>query len=79
MREGNPDEDSIMSGETRAAEDANSQAEIVVSDKASLERWSKALGVTQEALESAVQAVGPRVDRIKDYLAGGMAGEQADA
>jgi hypothetical protein len=28
----------------------------------------------------AVQVVGPRVDRIKDYLgAGGMAGDQSDA
>jgi hypothetical protein len=31
-------------------------------------------------LMKAVQVVGPRVDRIKDYLgAGGMAGDQADA
>ena len=28
----------------------------------------------------AIQVVGPRVDRIKDYLgAGGMAGDQVDA
>ena len=31
-------------------------------------------------LLKAMQVVGPRVDRIKDYLgAGGMAGEQVDA
>lgn len=68
-----------MTNETRAADDANSKEEVEVGNKASLERWSKALGVTGEALESAVQAVGPRVDRIKDYLAAGMAGEQEDA
>jgi hypothetical protein len=34
--------------------------------------------VTPEALRAAVQAVGPRVDRIKDHLTGGAAGRQQD-
>ena len=68
-----------MTREIDAARDAGSQAEVDIADRGSLRRWSAALGVTAEALESAVQAVGPRVDRIKDYLAGGMAGEQEDA
>jgi hypothetical protein len=41
---------------------------------------SAALGTTDEALLKAIQVVGPRVDRVKDYLgAGGMAGDQVDA
>jgi hypothetical protein len=69
-----------MSHESRAAEDAQSEAHVESSDKASLDRWAQALGVTPEALESAVQAVGPRVDKIKEYLgAGGMAGDQEAA
>ncbi len=64
---------------TQAARDAASTEEVQIGDRESLTRWSAALGVPAEALESAVQAVGPRVDRIKDYLAGGMAGEQEDA
>lgn len=60
-----------------AAKDPSSQAEVVIDDKVSCERWADALGVTDEALAGAVQAVGPRVDRIKEYLgAGGMAAEQ---
>lgn len=65
--------------ETEAARNAASTAEVEIGDPESLRRWSAALGVTAEALESAVQAVGPRVDRIKDYLTGGMAAEQEDA
>ncbi len=68
-----------MTGESSAADDAASTAMVTLDDEASLARWSKALGVTSEALESAVKAVGPRVDRIKDYLTGGMAGDQEDA
>lgn len=63
-----------------AAEDPASRAEVDVDDKASIERWSRALGTTDAALMNAVQAVGTRIDRIKDYLgAGGMAADQADA
>lgn len=65
--------------ERDAARNAASTAEVDIGDRESLRRWSAALGVPAEALESAVQAVGPRVDRIKDYLTGGMAGEQEDA
>lgn len=67
-----------MTTESDAASNAGSQAEVDIAERRSLQRWSAALGVTAEALESAVRAVGPRVDRIKDYLAGGMAGKQED-
>ena len=66
-----------MSTEIRAAEDPASQAAVDVSDRAAIARWTRALGVTDEALLRAVQKVGDRVDRIKDYLTGGMAGEQS--
>ena len=68
----------LMTRESDAASNAGSQAEVDIAERRSLQRWSAALGVTAEALESAVRAVGPRVDRIKDYLAGGMAGKQED-
>ena len=67
-----------MSAETTAAEDPSSDAHIDVSDKAAVERWSQALAVTDEALLKAVQRVGTRIDRIKDYLTGGGAAEQSD-
>jgi hypothetical protein len=42
-------------------------------------RWTEALGTTDEALMKAVQVVGTRIDRIKEYLgSGGMAGDQED-
>ncbi len=68
-----------MSSENQAAMNPNSEAKVDVQDRESLQRWASALGVTAEALESAVQAVGPRVDLIKDYLTAGMAGDQEDA
>jgi len=68
-----------MSTATQAAEDPRSQAEVDVGTPEAVARWSEALGITDEALARAVRAVGPRVDRIKDYLgAGGMAGDQED-
>ena len=67
-----------MSIETKAAEDPESEAHIDVSDKAAVERWSKALAVTDEALCKAVQEVGTRIDKIKDYLTGGGAAQQSD-
>ncbi len=67
-----------MTSETQAADDPASQVEIDVHDQASIERWTRALGVTDEALMKAVQVVGTRVDRIKDYLGPGRAGEQSD-
>ena len=64
----------------QAAEDPGSQAQVDLSSPAAIERWSQALGTTDEALQQAVKAVGPRVDKVKEYLgAGGMAGDQADA
>lgn len=74
-----PSHGSDMTDERSAAENASSTAEVSPDDEASLARWSSALGVTSEALESAVKAVGPRIDKIKDYLTGGMAGDQEDA
>jgi len=69
-----------MTTETRAADDPRSQAVVDIGDAAAVRRWTEALGITDEALMKAVQVVGPRVDRIKDYLgAGGMAGDQVDA
>jgi hypothetical protein len=69
-----------MSNETEAAEDPASHARVDVSDAAAIARWTAALGTTDEALLKAIQVVGPRVDKIKDYLgAGGGAGEQVDA
>jgi len=69
-----------MSNETEEAEDPASHARIDVSDAAAIARWTTALGTTDEALLKAVQVVGPRIDRIKDYLgAGDAAGEQVDA
>ena len=69
-----------MSTPPEDARDPASQADVDVGSAAQIERWSQALGVTDEALMKAVQVVGPRVDLIKDYLgAGGMAGQQEDA
>jgi hypothetical protein len=67
-----------MTSETNAADDPGSQANVDMSDKAAVDRWTKALGVTDEALWKAVQVVGTRVDKIKDYLGAGRAGEQQD-
>ena len=33
-----------------------------------LRDWSKSLGVTQEKLKEAVQAVGDRADKVREYL-----------
>jgi hypothetical protein len=68
-----------MSNETEAAEDPTSHARVDVSDPAAIARWTTALGTTDEALLRAIQVVGPRVDKIKDYLGAGMAGDQVDA
>lgn len=69
-----------MTTETRAADDPHSETMVDVGDPAALRRWTEALGVTDEALMKAVQEVGRRVDRIKEYLgAGGAAAEQVDA
>lgn len=69
-----------MTTDRDAARDPASREEIDVGDPGSLARWAEALQTTDEALLNAVRRVGPRIDRIKDYLgAGGMAGEQVDA
>lgn len=69
-----------MTTESSAAENPQSKAHVDIDDAAAVRRWTEALGITDEALMKAVQVVGPRVDRIKDYLgAGGMAGDQSDA
>jgi len=65
--------------EVDAAEDPASQAEVETADDAAVARWAAALGTTDEALMGAVQAVGRRIDRIKEYLGeGGDAAEQVD-
>jgi hypothetical protein len=59
------------------ADDPPPDAQVDIGDRAAVQRWSRRLGVTDEALIGAVQAVGPRVDRVQDYLgAGGMAADQ---
>jgi ribosomal protein S11 len=69
-----------MSTAEQSARDPGSETDVHIEDAQSIARWSRALGTTDEALQRAVQAVGTRVDRIKDYLgAGGMAGDQEDA
>ena len=79
-RDAESDQETAMTTETRAADDPRSQAVVDIGDAAAVRRWTEALGITDEALMKAVQVVGPRVDRIKDYLgAGGMAGDQVDA
>lgn len=35
-----------------------------------LRDWSKSLGVTPERLKEAVQAVGDRADKVREYLKG---------
>ncbi len=62
---------------TAAADDPRSTESVDVGDKASLKRWCDALKVTDEALQRAVQKVGPRIDRVKDYLTGGGAADQS--
>lgn len=68
-----------MSQETEAARDAQSQAHVDIGTREGLARWSEALSVPGEALESAVKAVGTRIDRIKNFLTTGQAGRQEDA
>lgn len=69
-----------MSIESDAARDPASQVEVDLSSPEAVRRWCDELGVTDAALMNAVNEVGARVDRIKDYLgAGGMAGQQQDA
>jgi hypothetical protein len=68
-----------MTSETDAAENPRSEAAVDLADPAAVRRWTEALGTTDEALMKAVQVVGTRIDRIKEYLgSGGMAGDQED-
>ena len=69
---------SVQSKEVHAAENADSRQHVDIRDQQSLDRWSHALGVTAEALQGAVRTVGPRIDKIKDYLTAGMAADQSD-
>jgi hypothetical protein len=57
--------------------DPRSHASVDTATPQRLADWARELGVTEDALAAAVQAVGPRVDRIKDYLTGGQAGKQS--
>ncbi len=67
-----------MTAETNAADDPGSEVYIDMSDKQAVERWCKALAVTDDALWAAVQAVGTRIDKIKDFLGAGGAACQVD-
>jgi hypothetical protein len=62
----------------RSARDPASQAEVQTRPPEALRHWAQELGVTTDALQAAVQAVGPRVDRVKDFLTGAGAGGQSD-
>ena len=53
-----------------------SQETIDIGTPEQLKSWADRLKVTTEALQSAVQAVGPRLDRVKDFLLAGQAGDQ---
>ncbi len=68
-----------MSRETDAADDPASQADVEIGSEAAIARWALALGTTDEALVRAIQVVGTRLDRIKEFLGeGGDADEQVD-
>jgi hypothetical protein len=69
----------MMNTSTQAASDPRSEADIDLGSPDAVERWSRALGTTEDALGGAVKAVGARVDRVKDYLGAGGAGDQEDA
>lgn len=62
----------------QAAHDPRSQAEVELQPPERLAEWARQLGTTPEALQAAVKAVGPRIDRVKDHLTGGSAGAQSD-
>ncbi|MED5620842.1 DUF3606 domain-containing protein [Ideonella sp. BN130291] len=66
-----------MTDNAAAAKEPGSHAEIDIGSPQRLAHWARELSVPPEALESAVKAVGPRVDRIKDYLTGGGAAKQS--
>jgi hypothetical protein len=65
-----------MTDPVKTASDPESHALIEIEPPERLARWAKELSVPSEALVSAVQKVGPRVDKVKDYLTGGQAGDQ---
>lgn len=68
----------IMTDQPRPAESApdTSREMIDIGTPEQLAQWAKKLAVPAEALQSAVQAVGPRLDRVKDFLLAGQAGDQ---
>jgi hypothetical protein len=57
---------------------APSAPTIDIESPSALRRWSAELNVPPEALESAVRAVGPALEKVKDFLAAGSAGSQQD-
>ncbi len=64
-------------GETASASsDEQDMSMVRIDDSRSRRFWTRELRVTEEALESAVAAVGSQVERVKDYLAAGQAGSQ---
>jgi hypothetical protein len=53
---------------------------IDTSQKHELRDWSKSLGVTPQRLKEAVQAVGDRADKVREFLSRGgkSSGSQRD-
>ncbi len=41
---------------------------IHIADVSELRHWTKALGVSSDALVTAVRAVGPDEDKVREYL-----------
>ncbi len=64
-----------MSDARQAAADPHSKDHVETQPRERLEHWARELKTTPEALQSAVQAVGPRADKVKDYLTAGQAGD----
>ena len=57
-----PDDKSQSGGQDRQRIDVNQDYE--------LRDWAKSLNTTPERLKEAVQAVGDRADKVREYLAG---------
>lgn len=47
------------------------RARISLAQDYEVRDWTKALGVTEDELRAAVDAVGTSADKVRDYLAGG--------
>jgi hypothetical protein len=54
-----------MNDETRVPGDL---AKVSLEQAWEIEYWTKALGATEQELRDALQAVGPRVEQVQNYL-----------